>query len=69
MNLQTSKVNLYYEKYGEGQPLILLHGNGENHKIFEKSIDVLEKHFTVYVIDSRGHGESSPVDELLLSPL
>ena len=37
MNLQTSKVNLYYEKYGEGQPLILLHGNGENHKIFEKS--------------------------------
>lgn len=64
MNLQTSKVNLYYEKYGEGQPLILLHGNGENHKIFEKSIDVLEKHFTVYVIDSRGHGYSSPVDEL-----
>ena len=56
MNLQTSKVNLYYEKYGEGQPLILLHGNGENHKIFEKSIAVLKEHFTVYALDSRGHG-------------
>ena len=64
MNLQTSKVNLYYEKYGEGQPLILLHGNGENHKIFEKSIAVLKEHFTVYALDSRGHGYSSPVDEL-----
>lgn len=64
MFLQTSKVKLYYEVHGEGQPLILIHGNGENHKIFEKSISVLEKHFTVYAIDSRGHGESSNVDEL-----
>ncbi len=64
MILQTSKVKLYYEKYGEGQPLILLHGNGEDHKIFEKSIVLLKTYFTVYALDSRGHGESSPVDEL-----
>ena len=64
MILEMSKVNLYYEKYGEGQPLLLLHGNGENHKIFEKCISILEKHFTVYALDSRGHGESSNVEEL-----
>lgn len=64
MILETSNVNLYYEKYGTGRPLILLHGNGENHMIFEKSISILEKHFTVYAIDSRGHGKSSEVLEL-----
>ena len=64
MILQTSKVSLYYEVYGEGRPLILLHGNGEDHKIFDKSIAILKKHFAVYAIDSRGHGESSPVEEL-----
>ncbi len=64
MILETSKVNLYYEKYGSGQPLILLHGNGEDHTIFKQSIALLEKYFTVYAIDSRGHGKSSVVSEL-----
>ncbi|MDE6124752.1 MAG: alpha/beta hydrolase [Eubacterium sp.] len=64
MILQTSKVNLYYEKSGTGAPLIMLHGNGEDHTIFNKAITVLKKHFTVYAIDTRGHGKSSPVDEL-----
>ena len=64
MILETSKVNLYYEKYGSGQPLILLHGNGEDHTIFDQSIVLLEKNFTVYALDSRGHGKSTPVSEL-----
>ena len=61
---QTSKINLYYEKTGTGVPLIMLHGNGEDHSIFNKATAVLKKHFTVYAIDTRGHGKSSPVDEL-----
>ena len=61
---QTSKINLYYEKTGTGVPLIMLHGNGEDHTIFNKATAVLKKHFTVYAIDTRGHGKSSPVDEL-----
>ena len=64
MILELDKVNLYYEVYGEGRPLIMLHGNGEDHTIFEKSIAVLKERFTVYALDSRGHGKSSPVDEL-----
>ncbi len=42
----------------------MLHGNGEDHTIFNKATAVLKKHFTVYAIDTRGHGKSSPVDEL-----
>lgn len=64
MYFKTSGAKLYYEQHGNGKPLILLHGNGENHEIFNKAIPILEKHFTVYAIDSRGHGKSSEVSEL-----
>ncbi|MBQ8639282.1 MAG: alpha/beta hydrolase [Lachnospiraceae bacterium] len=64
MNYQTSGANLYYETCGNGRPLILLHGNGESHAIFEKAIPRLAKRYTVYAVDSRGHGNSSPVNEL-----
>ena len=46
-------VELYYEEYGEGSPFILLHGNGEDHTIFNVLIDELKKHYKVYAIDYR----------------
>lgn len=64
MIIETSKIKLYYEKQGSGKPLILLHGNGEDHNIFNKAIAILKKHFTVYAIDTRGHGQSSSVTTL-----
>ena len=53
MTLETSQITLYYEKYGSGQPLIMLPGSGEDCTIFRKAISVLEKHFTVYAIDTK----------------
>ena len=53
MILETSEVKLYYEKCGNGQPLIMLHGSGEDCTIFNKAISVLKNHFTVYAIDTR----------------
>ena len=64
MFFKTRNVELYYEKTGEGEPLILLHGNGESHEIFNEAIEVLKRKFTVYAIDTRGHGQSSPVLEI-----
>ncbi len=58
-----NNINLYYEKMGIGTPLIMIHGNGENHEIFKEAIEILKKKFTVYAIDLRGHGKSSPVNE------
>lgn len=63
MIAHVNKIDLYYEKSGSGRPLILLHGNGETHKIFQKAIAILEKQFTVYAVDSRGHGQSQTVKE------
>lgn len=58
MKCRVNNIELYYEKSGVGRPLILLHGNGENHGIFDKAIPPLAEHFTVYALDSRGHGQS-----------
>lgn len=63
MEFQTAQGSLHYEATGEGKPLILLHGNGENHHIFDKAVPLLAARFRVYAIDSRGHGKSFPVKE------
>ena len=56
-------MRLFYEKQGTGKPLILLHGNEEDHRIFDEAIELLKKHYTVYAVDSRGHGQSDKVLE------
>ena len=42
----------------------MVHGNSEDHTIFDESVKVLGEYFTCYAIDSRGHGQSSPCREL-----
>ena len=58
MFVKVNEINMHYEVYGEGKPIILIHGNGENYKIFDKLINKLKSNFKVYAIDSRCHGES-----------
>ena len=64
MTVYVNGVDLYYEKSGEGRPLIMIHGNGEDHGIFDEAAAVLKDRFTCYLVDSRGHGQSTPVGEL-----
>lgn len=61
MYIQLNGQVIYYEKTGEGSPIILVHGNGETHKIFDVLIPELSKKHTVYALDSRGHGLSAAV--------
>lgn len=64
MYIQLNGQILYYEKTGEGQPFILIHGNGGTHEVFDVLISQLSEHYTVYAIDSRGHGLSATPKEL-----
>jgi pimeloyl-ACP methyl ester carboxylesterase len=52
-------VKLYYEVYGSGEPLLLLHGNNESIVSFDKQIPELSKSYMVIALDSRGQGNSS----------
>ena len=51
-------IQLNYIEQGQGQPLILLHGNGENCDYFEHQIPYFSSNYHVIAIDTRGHGKS-----------
>lgn len=51
-------IKLYYSEHGSGEPLILLHGNGEDSGYFKEQIRFFSKHFRVIAVDTRGHGRS-----------
>ncbi|MEG1605354.1 MAG: alpha/beta hydrolase [Clostridia bacterium] len=51
-------IQLHYRAQGDGTPLVLLHGNGENLDYFEKQIDCFSAFFRVIAVDTRGHGRS-----------
>ena len=48
----------FYRESGQGEPLILLHGNGENCEYFKGQIEEFSRFFHVYAIDTRGHGRT-----------
>jgi pimeloyl-ACP methyl ester carboxylesterase len=49
---------IYYEIYGAGKPLILLHGNGGSIKSRTPLLPELASHYKVIAFDSRCHGKS-----------
>ncbi len=49
---------IYYEEYGNGEPLLLIHGNGANIKSMEYQIEYFKDKYRVIIADSRGHGKS-----------
>lgn len=51
-------IQMYYEVYGEGKPLVLLHGNGGSIAGQQGRIEYYKKYFKVIAIDSRAHGKS-----------
>lgn len=51
-------VKIYYEVYGEGKPLVLLHGNGGSIGSRANLIGEFAKKYKVIALDSRCHGKS-----------
>jgi len=59
-----SGTKIYYEEYGSGMPLLLLHGGFGSIHDFQKVIPELSKHFKVVAVDSPGHGRSEQANTL-----
>ena len=58
-------IKMYCETYGEGQPLLLIHGNGGSIVDFAKQIAYFSRHYKVVVADSRAQGKSIDKGESL----
>ena len=56
--LNIGGTNIHYELWGSGQPLLLLHGNGEDSTYFAGQIKEFSKRYMVIAVDSRAHGLS-----------
>ncbi len=57
---------IYYETYGSGEPILLLHGDGQSILSYTYQIGDLSKKYKVIAVDTRGHGKSS---DLTTGPL
>ncbi|MEM1677221.1 MAG: alpha/beta hydrolase [Nitrososphaerota archaeon] len=54
---------IYYEVYGEGRPLVLIHGAWASHEWWRMQIPELSKYYKVVAMDVRGHGKSARLEK------
>ena len=56
-------ISMYYEIYGNGMPLVLIHGGGSTiQTTFSKIIPLLEKNHKVIAVEMQAHGHTSDRD-------
>ena len=58
MKIRVNDIELNYEIIGHGEPLIMVHGNGEDYHIFDELSKSLQDKYQIYLVDSRCHGHS-----------
>jgi pimeloyl-ACP methyl ester carboxylesterase len=52
-------VKLYYEVYGSGEPMLLIHPNGTSIAAMKPQIEFFRKRYRVIAMDTRDHGKSA----------
>ncbi|MES2827464.1 MAG: alpha/beta hydrolase [Bacteroidota bacterium] len=59
-------IKMYYQVYGEGDPLVLIHGGGSNFDItFGRVLPMLAKHRKVIAVELQAHGRTNDRDMAL----
>jgi len=54
-----NSIKIWYASFGQGEPVLLIHGGLANSNYWGHQVRALQKHYRVVVMDSRGHGRSS----------
>lgn len=57
--MTTMTSSLYVARFGQGRPVVLLHGWGMHGGVFQPVAEQLARQHTVLAVDLPGHGESS----------
>lgn len=58
---EVNGVSIWYQTYGEGEPLVLLHGGLGTVEMFGPNIEALAKGRKVIGVDLQGHGGTGPL--------
>ena len=61
--VQVGDISMYYEIYGKGEPLILLHGGYGSSEMMGGMIEAFSKKYKVIAVDSRSQGRTTDSDE------
>lgn len=56
--VEANGVDLYYERRGDGPPVIFLHGMGMDHRLWPEFTEPLTDDYEIVVLDMRFHGRS-----------
>lgn len=60
--IECNGATLYYEEYGEGQPIVFLHGAAAGLRYFEEQLMGLSEEYRTLAFDFRGHGRSEKTE-------
>ena len=60
-----SGTRLYYERIGEGPPLLLIMGTGLDHSVWDAQVEAYRHEFECIVFDNAGTGKSGRTDDRL----
>lgn len=59
-------IKIYYEKIGNGKPLVMIHPSGFDGRFYHKLLNFITRDITTIIVDLPGHGKSD-VDPIQLS--
>ncbi len=57
-HIECKGTKLYCRKIGSGEPILMIHGGGTDCDFFEKTAEIMSKHFEVFIYDRRGYGRN-----------
>jgi pimeloyl-ACP methyl ester carboxylesterase len=63
----TNGVDTYYERHGNGLPLVFIHGSGWDHRQWAPQVETLAEDFEAITYDVRGHGRTGGSDQTDIS--
>lgn len=61
--VKVNDINMYYETHGEGEPLILISGNGGESSQWKDMITAFSENYRVIPFDNRGAGRTDKPDK------
>jgi 3-oxoadipate enol-lactonase len=56
--IKANSINMYYETYGQGEPLVLIAGFSGDHTAWQNIIDTYAANYQVIIFDNRGIGQT-----------